>query len=108
MRVVFEPDPEPNASYLEQSEFEDRHDAYKREEWSLIGCRVEADVTIVETPQTLKSAGLWGIESDSEQDELDEIAHREWSQLRDVLKQVGIPTAELPLEIERKWIEWRM
>ena len=57
--------------------------------------------------QTLRSGGLNGIESDSEQDELDEIIHEEWSRLRDVLKTVGVPTDQLPLEVDRSWVEWR-
>lgn len=107
MRVVFEPDPDPEASYLEQDEFEDRRATYEGGEWRLVGCHAEAEVLIAETRQTLRSNGLSGIESDSEQEYLDEIIHGEWSRLRDVLKTVGVPTDQLPLEVEREWIEWR-
>lgn len=110
MRVIFEHDPNPETSYLEQDEFRERREAYGRDEWFLIGCRVEADVVIApETVmQTLRSSGLNGIESDSEQDELDEIAHQEWMRLRDVLKAVGVSTEQLPLEVDREWVEWRV
>lgn len=105
--MIVEQDPHPDSSYLEQDEFEERLEAYKREEFELIGVRVEAEVVIEETVQTLKSPGLWGIESDLEGDELDEIIHGEWSALRNVLKTVGIPTEQLPLDAKREWIEWR-
>jgi len=48
-----------------------------------------------------------GIESDSEDEYLDEIIAREWEALRAVLKTVGVPTDQLPLEVQREWIEWR-
>ena len=110
IRVIFEPDPEPDTSYLEQDEFEERLAGYKSGEFNLLGCRAEAEVVLAPetTVQVLRSGGLYGIESDSEQDELDEIVHREWSRLRDVLKTVGVPTAQLPQQIDRAWVEWRM
>ncbi|KKK92191.1 hypothetical protein LCGC14_2705370, partial [marine sediment metagenome] len=30
-----------------------------------------------------------------------------WAALRAVLKTVGVATEQLPLEADRKWIEWR-
>ena len=107
VRVIFEPDPEPDTSYLEQDEFRERFETYQRDEWHLIGCYAEAEVVICDVVQTLTGGGLWGIESDSEQEYLDEIVHGEWSRLRDVLKTVGVPTDQLPLEVDRAWVEWR-
>jgi hypothetical protein len=111
VHVIFEPDPEPDTSYLfGQDELTDRRVEYERDEWHLVGCRAEAEVVIAPetTVQTLRSGGLYGIESDSEQEYLDEIAVGEWSRLRDVLKTVGVPTDQLPLEVDPGWIEWRM
>jgi hypothetical protein len=109
VRVIFEPDPEPDTSYLEQDEFADRRAEHEQGEWHLVGCRAEAEVVIAPetTVQTLRSGGLYGIESDSEQEYLDEVVHGEWSRLRDVLKTVGVPTDQLPLEVDRSWVEWR-
>lgn len=108
VKVVFEVDPDPDASYLEQEDFSSRKKAYRRGDFHYVGVRAEAEVLIVETTQTLTSPGTWGIESDTEDSELERLVDEEWKLLRDVLKTVGVPTAELPLAVEREWIEWRM
>ena len=108
VRVIFEEDPDPDISYLEQDEFEDRLDAYRNEVFHHIGVHVEAEVSIADTVQTLTSPGIWGIESDTDEESLDQIVSEEWKSLRDVLKTVGVPTDKLPLEVQREWIEWRM
>ena len=69
--------------------------------------RAEADVVIGGVVQTLTSGGLWGIESDSGEEYIEEVAGEEYSELRKILTEVGVPTAQLPLEIEREQIEWR-
>jgi hypothetical protein len=107
VRVIVEPDPKPDASYLEQEEFADRLLAYKRKRFSFLRVRAEAEVVIEEIGQTLTSGGMPGVESDSEDEYIDEIVAREWETLRAVLKTVGVPTEKLPLEVERAWIEWR-
>lgn len=108
IRVLVETDPDPDTSYLEQDEFEERLAAYERDEFGLVGVRAEAEVVIEETVQTLRSHGLYGIESDLEEDELVDYAAQEWAQLRTVLKTVGVPTDKLPLDVQREWIEWRI
>jgi hypothetical protein len=108
VRVIFDQDPDPDASYLDQEEFEDRRAEYKRGDFSFVSARAEADVVIEGILQTLQSGGLNGIESDSEQEYLDEIAAEEWKALRGVLKTVGVPTSELPVEVDPSWVEWRM
>ena len=107
VRVIFEEDPDPDTSYLEQDEFEDRLAAYKRGEFHFVGVRAEAEVLIAETVQTLRSPGLYGIESDTDEEELDGLAAEQWTGLRAVLKTVGVPTDQLPLAPNREWIEWR-
>lgn len=107
IRVVYAQDPDPESSYLDQDEFEDRQAEYKRGDFHFVSARAEAEVVIEGVIQTLTSGGLNGIESDSEQEYLDEIIAEEWKSLRDVLKAVGVSTAELPLEIDPKWVEWR-
>ena len=108
VRVLIEQDPDADASYLEQDEFEDRAAAHDRGEFDFVGVRAEADVLIDGIPQTLASAGLYGIESDSEDEYFEEIFVQEWTALRGVLKTVGVPTEKLPLAVDRAWIEWRM
>ena len=108
VRIIVAPDEHPDASYLDQDDFEERREAYERSEFTLVGVRAEAEVIVCGVAQTLRSGGLYGIESDSEEEYFDEIFVQEWATLRDVLKTVGVPTSGLPLEVERKWIEWRM
>lgn len=88
MRVVFEPDSEH-----EGQEYMRAH--------------AEAEVIIEGVEQTLTSGGMWGIEDDAEDEYLDQIIEQEWETLRVVLKTVGVPTDQLPLEVSREWIEWR-
>lgn len=107
IRIVVEDDPNPDASYLDQKEFAERRAEYRRGGFRFVGVRAIAEVVIAETTQTLTSAGLYGIESDVEEEELGQIANEEWSSLRVVLKTVGVSTEQLPLEVEAAWIEWR-
>jgi len=67
----------------------------------------EAHVNIAGIDQMLYSRGLSGIESDAETEYLEEVVTKEWSELRDVLKAVGVSTDRLPLEVDRTWVEWR-
>ena len=108
VRIVVVPDEHPDVSYLEQDELEERHAAYEQGEFLLVGVRAEAEVFIGGIAQTLKSGGLYGIESDSEEEYFDEIFAQEWATLRDVLKTVGVSTSQLPVEFDRAWVEWRM
>ena len=68
---------------------------------------IEAEVLIAETVQTLVSTGVGGIESDTDEEGLEQIIGDEWDSLRVVLKTVGVPTDQLPLAVDRAWIEWR-
>jgi hypothetical protein len=103
VRVIFTPDSSPDTSYLN----EDGLAAYERDEFDFMRVYAEAEVAIEGVPQTLTSAGVGAIESDSEDEYLDEIIDQEWGVLRGVLKTVGVSTEQLPLEIDRAWIEWR-
>lgn len=108
VRVIVEDDPDPDVSYLMQEGFEERRRAHKRGELGFVGVHVEATVFIEDTEQTLVSPGLWGIENDLDEEELDQIVGEEWNALRNVLKTVGVTTEQLPLEVDREWIEWRI
>lgn len=103
IRVIVEHDPDPDISYLEQEDFEERLAAYKNEEFSFLGVHAEADVVIGGVVQTLTSGGLWGIESDSGDEYIEEVAVQEYEELRKILKTVGVPTADLPLEMDPAW-----
>lgn len=87
------------ARYFHPAEWldgEDAEQAYERMEalnhgdWQYIGLRAVAIVDVGETLQTIETAGLWGIESDSGSDYLVEVASDELHQLRDILADMGI------------------
>lgn len=67
----------------------DRMEALNAGDWSFIGIRACADVTIGETRQSIYSGGLWGIESDSEESYLAEIERDEMADLRTILYELG-------------------
>jgi hypothetical protein len=93
VRVVFEPDTDAQEGGASKFDF--------------MRAYAEAEVVIEGIEQTLTSGGRWGIEDDSEDEYLDELIEQEWSALRGVLKTVGVSTEQLPLAVEREWIEWR-
>ena len=103
VRVVIEEDAEPDASYLEQDDFEDRLASYERGEFHFVYLRIEAEVLIAETVQLLTSPGLGGIESDTDEDGMEQIVADEWEMLRTVLKTVGVSTEQLPLKPKSEW-----
>ena len=107
IRAVVESDPDPDISYLEQDEFEDRLKAYQDGEFQFVGVVVEAEVEIESTVQYLRSPGLWGIESDSDKDYILSVCSDEYEELRKVLKTVGVPTDRLPKAFEGQ-VEWRV
>lgn len=105
--MILEEDPEPDTSYLTQPGFEERQSAHESGELGFLTVRIEAVVFIEDTEQTLVSPGLRSVESDLDDDEIDEIISEEWRALRAVLKTVGTPTENLPIEVQHEWLEWR-
>jgi len=102
LRVVVEEDLDPDASYLN----EEGAAALANGDFKFVGVRAEADVIIGGIPQTLASAGVWGIESDADE-YIEQVVEHEWGTLRNVLKAVGLSTEQLPLKASPEWIEWR-
>jgi hypothetical protein len=116
------PDEDPDLSYLTQeypgdpaaaemrAQDAERLAAYKRDEWSMVGVRVVAEVTQdregrIDQPLVLKSAGIWGIESDSGREYALETGRNELGDLREQLAGLRFTAAELdealkePLEL---------
>lgn len=59
-------------------------------QWQYIGVIAKAEIASLNgLTQTIRSGGLWGVESDSGKDYLAEIAEQELSQLRDELTGIG-------------------
>jgi len=107
VRVVVEADTDPDASYLDARELSERRERFRRGEFEFLRVRAEAEVLIEGTVQTLTSPGLSSIESDLDAKDVDQVMGEEWSALRGVLKAVGVPTKQLPLEYERSWVTRR-
>ena len=108
VKVLVLPDEEPDTSFLDQDDFEDRKEAFRRGDFSFVGVRAEAEITVDGIIQTIKSGGLWGIESDAGDEYIREVAGEEYNDLRRILKTLGVPTSELPTEVKQEQIEWRV
>lgn len=107
IKVLVLPDEDADDSYLDQDEFEDRREAYRRGDFAFVGVRAEAEVVLGGIIQTLHSGGLWGIESDSGEGYITDVAGEEWTELRKILTDIGVPTSQLPAKVDPKWIKWR-
>lgn len=74
-----------------------RMEAYSNGEWCMIGIIAKAEVQTARnsTIQTIRSGGLWGIESDSDDDYFKEVADEQLSELRMELEAIGFSTAQI-------------
>lgn len=66
-----------------------RYEAYNKSQWWMIGVWCSAKVVLTDVVQTIRSGGLWGIESDSEDDYFEEVIKEELAALRGQLKAIG-------------------
>jgi len=92
LKIVVEhsPDDDPDTSYLYQDGFEDRRQQWLDGQFHFIGIYSKAIVQLSDSlMQTIKSGGLWGIESDSSRDYLKEIEREEINQLTKELEAIG-------------------
>jgi hypothetical protein len=99
-------DEDPDASYLDDPENADRRAEFERGDFAFVGVRAEAEVVVEGVSQTLTSGGLWGIESDSGEEYVREVAAEEYGDLRKILTSIGVPTAQLPTKFDPEWVEW--
>ena len=109
--VLVLPDDDPDTSFWDQStdpEDQNRKEAYRRGDFSFVGVRAEAKIIVDGIPQTITSGGLWGIESDVGDAYIKGVAQEEFTDLRKILKTLGVPTSEMPTELETKQIKWRV
>lgn len=81
-----------------------RCEAYNRGDWWMLGIYAIAEVIVGGTIQRLRSGGLWGIESDSDQAYLDEVGHEQLAELADILNEFGFSkraiSAAMPKTVE--------
>ena len=57
--------------------------------WSFIGIIAKSDIVVNGVIQTVRSGGLWGIESDSDEADFAEVEEDELCQLESILSQLG-------------------
>lgn len=95
VRVRREWDADADPSYLDQDGWEDRRDQYRRDVFGFVGVWAEAEVVVNGTCQTVRSGGLWGIESDSGANYFGEVGREELDSLRDVLGGLGFSPEEI-------------
>lgn len=86
------PDDNPDPSYLEQPDFEERRAQYLADLFSFVGIRAEVRVhdTTTGVSTTVTSGGLWGIESDSGDEYLRQIGTEELATISAELASRGI------------------
>lgn len=82
-----------NPEYAEQDY--DRMESLNRGGWYYLGIRAEAEIIMNNTIQRIASGGLWGIESDSGREYLEEVAAEELASLKDQLAELGFTDEEI-------------
>lgn len=102
---IEEPDPHPDLSWLEPDANPAaaeanaaRLAAYRAGEWHCIGIRARStfliDLGQAALIQTVESPGLWGIESDSDPEYLDQVFAEEAQTLRGILAKLNVTVVE--------------
>lgn len=80
----------------------ERMEAFNKSEWSVLGIRAEAAVTVNGVRQTVTSGGLYGVASDTSAEHLEQVAREELAELRDALRELGVP---LPDRLRAEWAD---
>lgn len=92
IKIVWKQDESPDTSYLGAYQRSERLNAG---DWCYMGCYAEAEVSYPtgggnRRLETLRSGGLWGIESDSDAKYAGEVEGQELADLKGHLSQFGI------------------
>ena len=89
---------DPDANPADAGANAERLAAYRAGEWRCIGIRARAafliDLGQATLIQTVESPGLWGIESDSDPEYLDQVFAEEAQTLRGILAQLNVTVVE--------------
>lgn len=87
---------EGTKKYIEygKQDFE-RMRRYNTGYWCMIGVKAIAKISINNTIQTIKSSGLWGIESDSDESYKTEIKNEQLNELKSTLIEIGFKPNEI-------------
>jgi hypothetical protein len=106
IRVLVLHDEDPDTSWMDDDENEDRRQEYERGNFTFVGVVAEADLTVEGTTQTIRSGGICGVEGD-DKEYIESVADDEYADLRKILKTMGVATSELPNKLEKRQIKWR-
>ena len=91
-------DESPDTSWLDDASGRERLVAFREGTWHLIGIQASATVLIPLgghfVTQTVTSPGLFGIESDSDEDYLDQVFADECASLAAMLSAIGVTVTE--------------
>ena len=99
IKINILPDQMADASYLDQEDFKDRKVEYERGGFGFVGVQAEAEIQVPFGAQWsdnkwtihhISSPGLWGIESDMDNEYLEEVAREEVDQLKDQLEALNV------------------
>lgn len=108
--VKQEQDPSPDVSWLEpggrgtddpETAALDaaRLESYYRDEWTMVGVYAAAEILVSTAAgafiQTIRTGGLWGIESDSGADYFATVGREELEQLAAMLEEIGATAEQL-------------
>ena len=72
-----------------------RCEAYNRGEWEMVGVYAVAEVVVNGTTQAVRSAGLWGVESDSGDAYFAEVGGEELAELSGILAELGFTPEQI-------------
>lgn len=86
------PDPAPDVSYLSAGK---RLNAYNAGEWSMVGVRAVAEIEAADMRETITSAGVWNIPSDSPEHHFQDVYREELGSLCRTLYELGFAEAEI-------------
>lgn len=75
--------------------------AYNRYEWYMVHCFAVAKILVNETTQELGTAGVWGVSSNSGEDDFLQIKQEEFAELNEILLSVGFSDKEISEAFER-------
>ena len=86
------PDPAPDVLYLPAGK---RLNAYSAGEWSMVGVRAVAEIEAAEMRETITSAGVWNIPSDSPEHYFQDVYREELESLCRTLYELGFAEADI-------------
>jgi hypothetical protein len=89
-------EPELSGDPEYRREDEERIEAWRRDEWWYVGVYVEVDLVVAGTIQTIRTPGLWGIESDSDDAYFKEVTEQEYEELLGILETLGASKNQVP------------